>query len=153
MHYKVETASDTRIIFGESPLWDERRNGLIFVDQLAKSVCCLDPLTRRITKKEVICDNSIKQIQVAMPYATSTEKFLIGTSKGQLMDWKWEDEKDGSPGETLYTIPSDPTPFFCDAKCDSNGRFWGGTFAKDQNGDIIPGGGTSFEFITTERRQ
>lgn len=145
MSYKVETASDTRIIFGESPLWDERRKGLIFVDQLAKSVCVLEPSTREIIKKQVICDNSIKQIQLAMPYATTTEKFLIGTSKGQLMEWKWDDKKDGSAAEILYTISSQPAPFFCDGKCDSNGRFWGGTFVKDRNGDILPGAGISFE--------
>ncbi|XP_037044301.1 regucalcin-like [Bradysia coprophila] len=150
MHYKVETASDTPIIFGESPLWDDRRQGLIFVDQLAKSVCFLDPLTREITKKRVICDDSIKQIQLAMPYASTTEKFLIGTSKGQLMEWKWHNEQDGSPAETLYTIPSHPAPFFCDGKCDSNGRFWGGTFSKDQNGDIIAGGGGLYRFQSNE---
>lgn len=141
MSYKVETASDTRIIFGESPLWDDRRNGLIFVDQLAKSVCFLEPSKREIIKKKVICDDAIKQIQLAMPYATSTESFLIGTSRGQLMEWIWDDRKDGSEAKILDTLPNQPVPFYCDGKCDSKGRFWVGTFAKDENADIIPGAG------------
>lgn len=141
MSYKVETASDTRIIFGESPLWDDRRNGLIFVDQLAKSVCFLEPSKREVIKKKVICDDAIKQIQLAMPYATSTESFLIGTSRGQLMEWIWDDRKDGSEAKILDTLPNQPVPFYCDGKCDSKGRFWGGTFAKDENADIIPGAG------------
>lgn len=143
MSYKVETASDARIIFGESPLWDDRRKGLIFVDQLAKSVCLLEPSKREIIKKKVICDDSIKQVQFAMPFATTSEKFLIGTSKGQLMEWKWDDETNGSTAEILVTLPNKPVPFFCDAKCDSMGRLWGGTFVKDLKADIVPGAGTN----------
>jgi len=146
MSYKVETASDTPIIFGESPLWDNRRNGLIFVDQLAKSVCLLEPSRREIIKKKVICDDSIKQVQLAMPYANTTEKFLIGTSRGQLMEWNWDDGKDGNEAKILDTLPTQPVPFYCDGKCDSKGRFWGGTFVKDQKGGIVPGAGGLFRF-------
>jgi sugar lactone lactonase YvrE len=45
---KFETLIDFNLEIGESPVWDERRGVLWFVDILSPAVLCLEPLTRKV---------------------------------------------------------------------------------------------------------
>jgi sugar lactone lactonase YvrE len=46
---KFETLIDFNLEIGESPVWDERRGVLWFVDILSPAVLCLEPTTRKIS--------------------------------------------------------------------------------------------------------
>jgi sugar lactone lactonase YvrE len=46
---KFKTLIDFNLEIGESPVWDERRGVLWFVDILSPAVLCLEPATRKVT--------------------------------------------------------------------------------------------------------
>jgi sugar lactone lactonase YvrE len=89
MSYKVEKASNDINLFGESPLWDNRRQQLVFTDAFAKSVSVFDPLSKSILKKRVELPQNEEFLYtgVCMPYSSTTNKFLITLSSGKLVQF------------------------------------------------------------------
>ena len=50
---KFKTLIDFNLEIGESPVWDERRGVLWFVDILSPAVLCLEPTTRKISSHAI----------------------------------------------------------------------------------------------------
>ncbi len=66
-----------------------------------KSVGLLRVEEKSIVKRRVGVDQDVKTVQVAMPFSESNSKFLVGTSKGQVVEWDWEDGKMGKVLDAL----------------------------------------------------
>ncbi|OXA56284.1 regucalcin [Folsomia candida] len=124
MAYKVGLASDDAVLFGESPLWDNRRGQLVLTDCFGKHVSIFDPVTRKITSKEVKpVDEEIIYTVISIPYASSTNKFLVTLSSGKLVEFDWDQN---AITKVLYDCKN-PLISYNDGKCDSKGRLWTGS--------------------------
>ncbi|OXA54747.1 Regucalcin [Folsomia candida] len=123
MSYKIQPVSKP-VLFGESPLWDNRRQQLVFTNAFGKSVSIFDPLSEEIASKEVKIENEeFPWIVVSMPYSSSTTKFLVALSTGKLVEFDW----DLGVTKILYSCENnDNLSFLEDGKCDSQGRYWTG---------------------------
>lgn len=135
MSYKTSSVAPTKFGFGEGPLWDDRRQRLIFADCFAKKVVQYCPKTGVLESKLVPLDY-IPYFAVAVPYVNSSKFLIAGYDK--LIEWDWDNETDS---RILYDINkqnpnySDKNPAtFSDSKCDAQGRLWTGTYVAEDIG-------------------
>lgn len=149
--YIVQPISKEPVLFGESPLWDGRRNALIFTNCFGRSVSIFDPVSGE-TKSTVVRDeDSSKFLSFCIPYSSCTNKFLVADSNtGKLVEFDWEEEK---VTKTLFNLNNSALNWE-DGKCDSRGRLWTGTACFEDIGELklAPGSGwlNNISFVLLE---
>lgn len=134
MAYKAASIPNTKVLFGESPLWDGRRNQLVFTDCFGKSVCMYDPVTSTLSSKVVDVDPQVPYIVVATPHSKDKDKFALTTGRNynELVEFDWASGQVTRALLDLKASSSSPRMDFSDAKCDGKGRLWtGGGIFKD----------------------
>lgn len=131
MSFKIEPASTESIGFGGSPLWDDRINKLVCVDASGKAIIQFDPTTKQSVRKITNTSEKIPYINVAVPYATNTETYLVSATDN-LYQFNWETEE----SKILYefeTTPDAKKRYFHDGRCDPSGKLWIGSFVLKDN--------------------
>ena len=126
MPHEVELLVDAKAGVGEGPIWDVRRQVLVWVSILAGEIHIYDPAT----KQDRVIDVGQQPGTVVM---RKSGGMMLGVEKGFAafdpdtgkLDI-WSDPESDKPGNR-----------FNDGKCDPAGRFWAGTMAYD--GDKVTG--------------
>ncbi|XP_055963324.1 regucalcin isoform X1 [Sorex fumeus] len=105
---------------GESPVWEEATNSLLFVDIPAKKVFRWDPLSKQVQRMSVDASVSSVALRQSGGYVAT-----IGTKFCAL---NWEDQT----VVTLATVDKDKkNNRFNDGKVDPTGRYIAGTMAEE----------------------
>lgn len=136
----------TKVLFGESPLWDGRKKELVFANCFANSVCAFHPFSGTLSSKVVKPlegDEDFKFIVSGIPFSSSKDNFLVTTSTQKLYEFDWTT---GETVRTLYNLNGLGLigPVFEDAKCDSKGRLWSGVGILSDFGSITTDKGKGY---------
>nr|XP_035949375.1 regucalcin-like [Halichoerus grypus]XP_035949376.1 regucalcin-like [Halichoerus grypus]XP_035949377.1 regucalcin-like [Halichoerus grypus]XP_035949378.1 regucalcin-like [Halichoerus grypus] len=114
---KIECVLRENCRCGESPVWEEASNSLLFVDIPAKKVCRWDSLSKRVQQVTVDAPVSSVALRQGGGYVTT-----VGTKFCAL---NWEDQS----AVALATVDKDKkNNRFNDGKVDPAGRYFAGTF-------------------------
>lgn len=103
---------------GEGPIWDAVSRTLLLVDSTLGRIYRLDPASRRVSHRDVG-----QQIGVAIPRRRGG---LVASSQAGLLA---VDEAGGTVDVIVPVEPDRPHNRMNDARCDSRGRLWSGTFS------------------------
>jgi sugar lactone lactonase YvrE len=117
LNASLEIATDIAADIGEGPIWDEETGTLLFVDSTIGRIYRLDPTSGTLCSLEVG-----QQIGAAIPrrkggLSVSARDGLMSIEEG---------------GEVRLLVPIEfdhKDRRMNDAKCDSHGRLWSGTFS------------------------
>jgi sugar lactone lactonase YvrE len=104
---------------GETPVWDEKRNVLWWIDIYKPTVNCFDPKNGR--------NQEIKINQNVHAIAISTGGALLGSFQHGI---GFVDPKSGDVTTLIDPLGAIPAKFN-DGKCDRSGRFWTGSMSND----------------------
>ncbi|KPU79866.1 uncharacterized protein Dana_GF18129, isoform C [Drosophila ananassae] len=134
MPYKVEALPDSYAQLGEGPHWDEARQSLYFVDLESAGINRYDFKQNKIYKAKIEGEQWATFI---LPIEGKPQEFAVGCTR-RVVVVKWDS---CSPVAkvvcTLFEVqPNDKDNRLNDAKCDPEGRFFGGTMF-DGEGDIF----------------
>src|SRR5437773_5121998 len=120
----VELLVDARAEIGEGPVWDGERGRLIWVDIAGRLIHEFEPQTG---------------LDTSWPVPMMVGAVSLRRSGGLVMaaeDGFWICDRDLSHLRRLAAIEADrPENRMNDGKCDSRGRFWAGTMARDTRPD------------------
>lgn len=113
---ELECVADVAADIGEGPIWDDHTGTLIFVDSTIGRIYRLDPVTGLLTSIEVG-----QQIGAAIPRRSGG---LVASGQDGLLA-----VDDHGTVELLVSVEKNLNHRMNDAKCDSRGRLWSGTFS------------------------
>ncbi|XP_032961825.1 regucalcin isoform X2 [Rhinolophus ferrumequinum] len=117
---KIECILPGNCRLGESPVWEEASNSLLFVDIPAKKVCRWDSLSQQVQQVTVDAPVSSVALRQSGGYVAT-----IGTKFCAL---NWEDQS----AIVLATVDKDKkNNRFNDGKVDPAGRYFAGTMAEE----------------------
>ncbi len=114
----MELALDVRAELGEGPVWDDRRQRLLFVDIMRGHVHAFDPVTS---------DDRVLEVGQPVGTVTPTERgdYVIAAGDGF-----FRLDPDTGRVTPLAEVECDmPANRMNDGYCDPRGRFWAGTMA------------------------
>ncbi len=121
----LEVACDLQATIGEGPIWDATNSTLLVVESMGGRIYRYRPADGKLTSCE-----AGQQIGVAIPRRGGG---LVASGRDGLLA---VDEQTGKV-EVLVPVERDNTDTrMNDAKCDSRGRLWGGTFSTTFAGKI-----------------
>lgn len=118
--FAAELVHDAHAQLGESPVWDGRDSRLVWIDGFARTLHRFDPATRG--------DDPLPyelEVGAVAPRAAGGFVAAVGTGFGFL---------DAETGwiETLGELEDPALTTMNDGKCDPAGRFWAGTYDRDE---------------------
>lgn len=121
----ADLVHDGRYILGESPVWDESRNSLWFIDGFRPSLHCLDVGSNTVTDWEF-------PQQIGSMGLVDTGGCVMATGADIILF---------DPSTSTRTTLSSPLDGltdvrFNDGKCDPQGRFWVGSMHRKYAADI-----------------
>lgn len=131
MAYQIEKISEKSVLFGESPLWDNRREQLVYVDCFGKSINIFDPKTKEIVSKVVNPPNEEFDYMVFSMPCKSLNKFVAPLYSGKIIEFDWDQEVT----KVLHDC-KDPLKHYSDGKCDAKGRLWVGAWVGAWTGGV-----------------
>lgn len=124
MKKTVELVLDSRVVLGEGPIWDDKRQLLYWVDILGNSLNAFDPASGKNKKYDIG-----QHVGTVVP-TQEPARVMLALHHG-FAAYDLEERK-----LTLWHDPEAHLPDnrFNDGKCDPVGRFWAGTMAMDATG-------------------
>ncbi|MAE64298.1 MAG: SMP-30/gluconolaconase/LRE domain protein [Phycisphaeraceae bacterium] len=125
MPHAAELIVDANAHLGEGPIWDSRRNVLIWLDILDRKIHHYDPASDRDESVEVAFRPTAAVLRRSGGLMLATDEGLghFDLDTGRFDPWA-DPESD---------IPANR---FNDGKCDPAGRFWAGTMQFHAQGDV-----------------
>lgn len=114
--WKAELLFETKLVLGEAAFWHHEWKKFLYVDIEEKIVGCIDPLTKKVTERNVG-----KRVGTVVP---STNGKLVVALQGSI------EELDFEPGTLKHFADietNEPGNRCNDGKCDALGRLWIGT--------------------------
>ncbi|XP_020848581.1 regucalcin-like isoform X1 [Phascolarctos cinereus] len=109
---------------GESPVWEEKSNSLLYVDIPSNKIFRWDSLTKQV--QEITVDSSVSSVAIRQSGG------YVATVGTRFCTLNWEDQS----LTVLYTVDKDKkNNRFNDGKVDPAGRYFAGTMA----GETAPG--------------
>ncbi|XP_025926057.1 regucalcin isoform X1 [Apteryx rowi] len=117
---KIECVANENHKIGESPVWNEKENSLLYVDITGKKVCKWNSLTKQVQAISVDAPVSSVALRKSGDYVIT-----LGTRFAAL---KWKDQL----VTTITQVDKDkPNNRFNDGKVDPAGRYFAGTMAEE----------------------
>jgi sugar lactone lactonase YvrE len=113
---KFDMLVDFNLEIGESPVWDERRGVVWFVDILSPAVLCLDPESRKVTAHAMLA--SVGSISLA-----SDARIIVALRTGVHLF----DPGSGTLEFLVHPEPDRPMNRLNDGKVGPDGCFWIGS--------------------------
>ncbi|MDI9597490.1 MAG: SMP-30/gluconolactonase/LRE family protein [Atribacterota bacterium] len=131
MNYTAELIVDAKAVLGESPLWDQNKKVLFWIDGAGKKIHKYNPLTGK--------DTFINANQWVGCIALMEDGNLIAALQNGIYYVNFEEKT-----FDFITNPEEHLPQnrFNDGKCDAYGRFWAGTMYIDAS---VKGAGSLYK--------
>mmetsp|Transcript_72703 Transcript_72703/g.134249 ORF Transcript_72703/g.134249 Transcript_72703/m.134249 type:complete len:404 (+) Transcript_72703:57-1268(+) len=147
---------DQKADLGEGPLWDRRRDRLLWIDVLGAKLYEFDP----VSKSNRVMDLSMHTANVTtvVPCQNSKSLVVVGVSEGfALYDLDTGDFKP-HPSNPVHRLNEQQPAYKAgepelggetmarmnDGRCDPTGRLWCGSLVRDGKRDIIMGAGALY---------
>uniref|UniRef100_A0A7N4PWB6 Regucalcin n=1 Tax=Sarcophilus harrisii TaxID=9305 RepID=A0A7N4PWB6_SARHA len=117
---KIETVVLDTNRCGESPVWEEKSNSLLYVDIPSKKICRWNSLTKQV--QEVIVDSPVSSVAIRQSGG------YVATVGTRFCALNWEDQSLSD----LFSVDKDKkNNRFNDGKVDPAGRYFAGTMAEE----------------------
>ncbi|XP_051840580.1 regucalcin-like [Antechinus flavipes] len=117
---KIETVVQDTNRCGESPVWEEKSNSLLYVDIPSKKICRWNSLTKQV--QEVIVDSPVSSVAIRQSGG------YVATVGTRFCALNWEDQSLSD----LFSVDKDKkNNRFNDGKVDPAGRYFAGTMSEE----------------------
>ncbi|XP_074156377.1 regucalcin-like [Sminthopsis crassicaudata] len=117
---KIETVVWDINRCGESPVWEEKSNSLLYVDIPSKKICRWNSLTKQV--QEVIADSTVSSVAIRQSGG------YVATVGTRFCALNWEDQSLSD----LFSVDKDKkNTRFNDGKVDPAGRYFAGTMGEE----------------------
>ncbi|XP_043853776.1 regucalcin isoform X2 [Dromiciops gliroides] len=117
---KIESIVRESSRCGESPVWEEKSNSLLFVDIPSKKICRWDSLTKKV--QEVTVDSAVSSVAIRQSGG------YVATVGTRFCALNWEDQSLSDLGAVDKDKKNNR---FNDGKVDPAGRYFAGTMAEE----------------------
>ncbi|XP_074069790.1 regucalcin-like [Macrotis lagotis] len=105
---------------GESPVWEEKSNSLLYVDIPSKKICRWDSLTKKV--EEVSVDSPVSSVAIRQSGG------YVATVGTRFCALNWEEK---SLSDLFFVDKDKKNNRFNDGKVDPAGRYFAGTMAEE----------------------